>query len=139
MTQGHPRTDTDSSWPFGATLRTKLAQPRQKHLPCRLTCDACMSRDKRSQNNDYVGMLKAGSQATYEDGLEYLQKLYDSFEDVNYHSENKHLGFAIEEMENLGLIECDDEDFALCSFACPSKTDVGGVIRKGLGMLQAEV
>ena len=45
----------------------------------------------------------------------------------------------IEEMENLGLIECDDEDFALCSFACPSKTDVGGVIRKGLNMLQAEV
>ncbi len=29
-------------------------------------------------------------------------KLYDSFEDVNYHSENKHLGFAIEEMENPG-------------------------------------
>ena len=45
----------------------------------------------------------------------------------------------IEEMENLGLIECDDEDFALCSFACPSKTDVGVVIRKGLDMLQAEV
>lgn len=45
----------------------------------------------------------------------------------------------IEEMENLGLFECDDEDFALCSFACPSKTDVSGVIRKGLDMLQAEV
>ena len=45
----------------------------------------------------------------------------------------------IEEMEKLGLIECDDEDFALCSFACPSKTDVAGVIRSGLDMLQAEV
>jgi Na+-transporting NADH:ubiquinone oxidoreductase subunit A len=45
----------------------------------------------------------------------------------------------VDEMEKLGLIECDDEDFALCSFACPSKTDVGGVIRKGLDMLQAEV
>ena len=45
----------------------------------------------------------------------------------------------IEEMENLGLIECDDEDFALCSFACPSKTDVSGVIRQGLNMLQEEV
>ena len=58
--------------------------------------------DMWSNDFDYVGMLKAGSQATYEDGLEYLQKLYDSFEDVNYHSENKHLGFAIEEMENPG-------------------------------------
>ena len=45
----------------------------------------------------------------------------------------------IEEMESLGLFECDDEDFALCSFACPSKTDVSGVIGKGLDMLQAEV
>jgi len=45
----------------------------------------------------------------------------------------------IEEMENLGIIECDDEDFALCSFACPSKTDVSGVIRRGLNLLQAEV
>ena len=58
--------------------------------------------DMWSNDFDYIGMLKAGSQASYEDGLEYLQKLYDSFEDVNYHSENKHLGFAIEEMENPG-------------------------------------
>ena len=58
--------------------------------------------DMWSNDFDYVGMLKAGSQAMYEDGLEYLQKLYDSFEDVNYHSENKFLGYAIDEMENPG-------------------------------------
>ena len=52
--------------------------------------------DMWSNDFDYVGMLKAGSEATYEMGLEYLQKLYDSFEDVNYHSENSHLGRAIE-------------------------------------------
>ena len=75
--------------------------------------------DMWSDDFDYVGMLKAGSQATYEDGLEYLQKLYDSFEDVNYHRENKFLGYAIEEMENPGedvnrameRIEDDLEDF----------------------------
>ncbi len=44
----------------------------------------------------------------------------------------------IEEMEALGLLECDEEDFALCSFACPSKTDVGAVIRQGLDLLKAE-
>jgi len=44
----------------------------------------------------------------------------------------------IEEMEQLGIWECDDEDFALCSFACPSKIDVCGVIRDGLGLLEAE-
>ena len=44
----------------------------------------------------------------------------------------------IDEMEMLGLLECDEEDFALCSFACPSKTDVSVVIREGLDILQAE-
>ena len=44
----------------------------------------------------------------------------------------------IEEMERLGIWECDDEDFALCSFACPSKIDVGSVIRDGLELLEDE-
>jgi len=44
----------------------------------------------------------------------------------------------IEEMEQLGIWECDEEDFALCSFSCPSKIDVGRVIRDGLDLLEAE-
>ena len=44
----------------------------------------------------------------------------------------------IEEMEQLGLWECDDEDFALCSFACPSKIDLGVIIRDGLDLLEVE-
>ena len=44
----------------------------------------------------------------------------------------------IEEMEQLGIWECDDEDFALCSFACPSKIDVGEVIRHGLNLIEAD-
>ena len=44
----------------------------------------------------------------------------------------------IEEMEQLGMWECDDEDFALCTFACPSKIDVGAVIRQGLNLLEVE-
>jgi len=48
------------------------------------------------------------------------------------------LAHDIEEMEQLGLWECDDEDFALCSFACPSKIDVGETIRDGLDLLEAE-
>jgi Na+-transporting NADH:ubiquinone oxidoreductase subunit A len=45
----------------------------------------------------------------------------------------------VEEMTQLGILECDDEDFALCSFACPSKIDVGAVIREGLDIMKAEV
>ena len=44
----------------------------------------------------------------------------------------------IEEMEKLGIWECDDEDFALCSFACPSKIDLGAVIREGLDLMELE-
>ena len=44
----------------------------------------------------------------------------------------------IDEMEKLGIWECDDEDFALCSFSCPSKIDVGQVIRDGLNLMQLE-
>jgi len=44
----------------------------------------------------------------------------------------------IEEAEALGILECDEEDFALCTFACPSKTDVGGIIRQGLDLIEKE-
>ena len=44
----------------------------------------------------------------------------------------------IEEMEQLGIYECDEEDFALCSFACPSKIDIGKTIRDGLDLIESE-
>ena len=58
--------------------------------------------DSWSNDFDYIGMLKVGAQATVDMGLENLQKLYDSFEDVNYHTENQDLGNAIEWMEDPG-------------------------------------
>ena len=44
----------------------------------------------------------------------------------------------IEDMISLGLLEVDDEDFALCSYICPSKIDFGEYIRKGLDILERE-
>jgi len=44
----------------------------------------------------------------------------------------------IEEAEELGILECDEEDFALCTFACPSKTDVGAIIGDGLDLIDKE-
>lgn len=44
----------------------------------------------------------------------------------------------IEEMEKLGIYECDEEDFALCSFVCQSKFPVHQIIRDGLELLEAE-
>jgi len=44
----------------------------------------------------------------------------------------------VEEAEELGILECDEEDFALCTFACPSKTDVGAIIGQGLALIESE-
>ncbi len=43
-----------------------------------------------------------------------------------------------DEMIALGILETDPEDFALCAFACPSKMDLCGVIRRGLDQIEKE-
>lgn len=48
------------------------------------------------------------------------------------------LAGEIEEMERLGILECAPEDFALAAFACPSKTDVCGIIQQGLELIESE-
>ncbi len=44
----------------------------------------------------------------------------------------------IEEMEKLGIYECDEEDFALCAFSCPSKLEITEIIRQGLELMEKE-
>jgi Na+-transporting NADH:ubiquinone oxidoreductase subunit A len=44
----------------------------------------------------------------------------------------------IELMENLGIYEVAEEDFALCEFADTSKTDIQAIIRKGLDLMVKE-
>lgn len=45
----------------------------------------------------------------------------------------------LDEAEKLGLLEVAPEDFALASFVCPSKMDVGAIIKKGLVALEKEL
>ena len=44
----------------------------------------------------------------------------------------------IEEMEGLGILELDEEDVALCSYICLSKTNFGQLIRQGLNLIERE-
>jgi Na+-transporting NADH:ubiquinone oxidoreductase subunit A len=44
----------------------------------------------------------------------------------------------VEDMEELGLLECAPEDFALCTYACVSKVEVDTIIREGLDLLEKE-
>ena len=70
-----------------------------------------------------------------------LNHIYDSLVPLDvmvYFLLKAVIGGDIEEAEKLGILECDEEDFALCSFSCPSKTDVGGIIREGLELIERE-
>lgn len=45
----------------------------------------------------------------------------------------------IDMMENLGIYEIAEEDFALCEFICPSKIEIQSVVRKGLELMRKEM
>ena len=45
----------------------------------------------------------------------------------------------LDQMENLGIYEVDEEDFALCEFIDPSKTEMQAIIREGLDYIRTEM
>ncbi len=45
----------------------------------------------------------------------------------------------IDAMENLGIYEVAEEDFALCEFICPSKIEIQSIVRKGLDLMIKEM
>jgi Na+-transporting NADH:ubiquinone oxidoreductase subunit A len=45
----------------------------------------------------------------------------------------------IDLMENLGIYEVDEEDFALCEFVCTSKINSQSIIRQGLDLMRKEM
>lgn len=45
----------------------------------------------------------------------------------------------IDGMENLGIYEIAEEDFALCEFICPSKIEIQSIVRQGLDSMVKEM
>lgn len=45
----------------------------------------------------------------------------------------------IDKMENLGIYEVAEEDFALCEYVCTSKTDVQEILREGIDIMIKEL
>jgi Na+-transporting NADH:ubiquinone oxidoreductase subunit A len=45
----------------------------------------------------------------------------------------------IDQMEQLGIYEVAEEDFSLCEFVCPSKTEMQVLIRKGMDLMKKEM
>ena len=44
----------------------------------------------------------------------------------------------IEAAENLGCLELDEEDLALCTFVCPGKYEYGDILRHNLNLIEKE-
>jgi Na+-transporting NADH:ubiquinone oxidoreductase subunit A len=44
----------------------------------------------------------------------------------------------VERAEQLGCLELDEEDLALCTFVCPGKTNYGPILRANLETLEKE-
>ena len=44
----------------------------------------------------------------------------------------------IERAEQLGALELDEEDLALCTYVCPGKTNYGPILRKNLDTIEKE-
>ncbi|MFQ5649109.1 MAG: Na(+)-translocating NADH-quinone reductase subunit A [bacterium] len=44
----------------------------------------------------------------------------------------------VEDTEQLGALELDEEDLALCTFVCPSKLDYGPMLRRNLTIIEKE-
>jgi Na+-transporting NADH:ubiquinone oxidoreductase subunit A len=44
----------------------------------------------------------------------------------------------LETAQNLGALELDEEDLALCSYVCPGKYDYGPILRDNLTRLEKE-
>ena len=55
---------------------------------------------KFSKDFDYDGMVRMGLSMDENSAIEDLQALYNSFEDVNYHSEIQNLGLAIDALRD---------------------------------------
>lgn len=45
----------------------------------------------------------------------------------------------IDMMENLGIYEVAEEDFALCEYICPSKIEIQQIVRQGLDLMKKEM
>lgn len=56
--------------------------------------------DGWSDDFDYAGMLKAALKIRLNTPMKVMQQIYDSFEDVNYHRENRHLGAAMDALKD---------------------------------------
>jgi len=91
--------------------------------------------DMFSTDFDYEGMLKAGLKIRINTPIETIQAIYDSFEDVNYHRENSHLGNVIDALEAGDRAEATD---ALKKYRKEIKETLAGIFEGAFPMRERD-
>lgn len=128
---------------FYDDLVTVIAEGRQRHFFAWLTpglnrpsfTNALLSGLLPGKKFAMNTNLNGGRRAIIQSGL------YERVVALDVHPEflvKAILAQDIEAMEELGILECDPEDFALATYVCPSKVEVGSIIRQGLSLMEKE-
>lgn len=96
--------------------------------------------DKWSRDFDYEGMEQQGLKTDVSWGVDKLMKLYDSFEDVNFHTESENLYEAIQSLK-AGKVKEAEEHLHLFHEDIRNswdKYEKGGMMAKGGGIYSSD-
>lgn len=123
---------------------TLLPEDRSRHFLGWLAPGLTLFSDSRTFLSRWFNRRSEWALATNQHGSPramVLTGLYDRYMPMNIMVDflvRAVLAHDTEEAVKLGILETDPEDFALCAFACPSKTDLMGIIRQGLDEIERE-
>ncbi|PIE03524.1 MAG: NADH:ubiquinone reductase (Na(+)-transporting) subunit A [Acidobacteria bacterium] len=103
--------------------------------------------NRPSYTRTFLSRLIPGKLFSYDTNLNGGQRtmvqsgLFENLVALDVHPEflvKAILAGDIELMEKLGILECDEEDFALCSYVSPSKIEISSIIRDGLELMEKD-
>jgi Na+-transporting NADH:ubiquinone oxidoreductase subunit A len=123
---------------------TVLREDRERHLLGWAVPGFSVFSASRSFASRWLPRSKPWDLGTNQHGEErpmVLTGLYDKYLPLNIMTDflvRAVLANDTDEAIKLGILETDPEDFALCAFACPSKMDLVGIIRRGLRDVERE-
>lgn len=135
---------TDGFLPFLARGFTVLPEDRERHFLGWLAPGARSYSYSRSFLSTWISGGREWALGTNTHGgrrAMVLTGLYDRFVPMNIMVDylvRAVLADDSDEAIKLGILEVDPEDFTLCAFACPSKMDLVGIMRKGLAAIEEE-
>ncbi len=128
----------------GATTVTVVPEGREQHFMGWLAPGINKLSASRTYLSGWFGHKRKWDLTTSANGSPramVLTGLYDQYMPMNVMVDflvRAVLAHDTTEAIQLGILETDPEDFALCAYACPSKMDLCGVIKQGLREIEEE-